>query len=926
MEANLSKQQTPGMRHLTAFAVYVALIILFFSPVVFGGKSLLPSLYQPHGVTEGGTFQDTPRKPVNSFNIDVATPAYYEFPINKLTGDMYKNGELPLWNPYQAAGTPLAAQFSTRVFFPYQILEDVSPVWTWDCYLLGRLLFAGFFTYLFLSLMGLSFPAALAGGAFYMFQGTFVWFINLEQLVNVAMMVPVVMYATELLAGARKGFSPALPYVAGYGLAAGFMLLAGQPEVALYVSLLSFLFYLVRAGNRWRDGLIGYVAKFAFSYGVALFVAMPLILPFIELVRSGYHIHPIGGEMGIQTLEHWKTVFVQLTPTLSEFPTDPEMISGVGLLVKLADSYFRFLPINGVWDILGGYTGIALIFIVLTGSIFAAARPGFAHRAPLWFFAAFGFAIILKNMGLPPFRWIGYIPVFDQVWTLRWAAPAWAFAFAAAGAIALDLLCSTVRRDAPSEVEPGTSFGKYFDRRPHMAPAIAFLLLLVPYVLLSFMEVINLFVNEVFFFNASMLPFVFPSMFLGSVLTMGILFAAFFMAAMNMMGRARAVWGLFALVMLDLWWAVPRGYDETFLMYKLIPLTIGFVAVVFYYWEMRREAAVAVAVFLAAAFALDAYSPRGYPEREDPFRESPYVDYLRENLGEHRASGAYGVLFPNFSSALGIQDLRYVNSILPGAFQAYRKNYLHVDTIDEGPSSGLWLSGRPERCRARTSEGDKETKYDFWLRPVEEDIMTRRANYSFLGLKYLVLPWDAGYGIQHESIFSLERYDMSALPLVYDKEVRIYENPDVLERAFVVYDYELADSYEKAQEIAAGEGFEPGRKAVLEAHPGFEKGSGSSAAAVKEYHANSVTIEVDTDSDGLLVLTDTHYPGWKAYVNGKKETILRVNGLVRGVPVHKGKSVVVFKYRPATFIAGAAAFAAAIVFSIFAFTYGRRKK
>jgi len=917
-----------GRRHIKAVAAYALLIILFYSPVIFGVKSLLPSLYQPHGVVEGGTYKEMKRTPVNSFNIDIATPAYYEFPINKLTGDLYKRGELPLWNPYQGAGTPLAAQFSTRVFFPYQILEDISPVWTWDFYLLGRLLFSAFFTYLFLDLLGLTFMAALAGGAFYMLQGTFVWFINLEQLMNVAMMAPVVMWSTELLARARRGFKIALPAIAAFGLSIGFMLLAGQPEVALYVSLLSFLYYIVRAGNAWRDRCFtGFIAKYAFSYLVGLFIAMPLILPFLELVKSGFHIHPIGGEMGIQILQHWESVFVYLTPTLAEFPTDPEMINGVGLLVKLKDSYFRFLPINGVWDILGGYTGIVLIFIILSGVLYAASRPSFRNRSPLYFFAAFGFAIILKNMGLPPFRWIGYIPVFDQVWTLRWAAPAWAFSFAAAGAIAIELLCS--RKDEAQEGLDGASFGRlgrYFMRRPHMAPTVAFLSILSFYFVLSFLPVIRMTVDKGFYFNTAMLPFVFPSMFLGSVLTIFLLCVAFLMASMNMMGKARALSGLFALVVLDLWWAVPRGYDERFLFYKLIPFTIGFVAVVFYYWEMKKEAAVAVAVFLAASFGLDAFSPKGFPQREDPFKEAPYVEFLRDNLGEHRVAGGYGLLFPNFSSALGIKDIRYVNSILPGTYQWYRKNYLHVDTIEEGPSSGLWFTGRPERCRARPSEGGEDKVYDFWLRPVEEDVMKRLRNYSLLGLKYLVLPWDPGYGI-HESVFSFEPYDMSSIPLVYQKEARVYEVPDVLPRAYVAFDYELADSFEKAQEIATGDGFDLHGKAVLEEEPGIGLGAkGRYTAVIKDYKANSLTVEVTTDADGLLVLTDLHYPGWQAYVNGKKEKVLRVNGLVRGVPVREGGSEVVFKYRPASFMAGTAAFAAAFGFCVFALVTGRKRK
>lgn len=61
-------------------------------------------------------------------------------------------------------------------------------------------------------------------------------------------------------------------------------------------------------------------------------------------------------------------------------------------------------------------------------------------------------------------------------------------------------------------------------------------------------------------------------------------------------------------------------------------------------------------------------------------------------------------------------------------------------------------------------------------------------------------------------------------------------------------------------------------------------------------------------------------------MNGKKEKVLRVNGLVRGVPVSPGRSEVVFKYNPATFIAGASAFAVASVFCVFAFAAGRKRR
>lgn len=909
--------------HFLALSLYVALVTLFFAPVVFSGKTLLPSLYQPHGVLAEGSYTGG-RLPVNSFNVDIATPAYYEFPINKLVGDLYKSGELPLWNPYQGGGTPLAAQYSTRTFFPYQILENISPVGTWDFFMLGRLVIAGFLTYLFLAEIGLPFAPAFAGGAFYMLSGTFVWFINLEQYVDPAMTLPLVMYAVELLAKGGAGFKKGRIGLALSGISFGFLLLAGQPEVALYISFLAFLYFMFRAFSLFRGReVFSAFLKFSASYAIGLAIAMPLILPFGELVKYGYHIHPSGGNMGIQNLNHWKTIFAVFSPTFAEFPAVPEMINGVGLLVKLNNSFYRFLPINGVWDMLGGYTGILLAFIIITGILYSTALKGFRWKGHLLFFSIYGIFLILKNIGLPPFLWIGYLPLFDQVWTLRWAGPTWIFALSAAGAIALQAF------NTPAEKEAATSaFGKYFSRKPSMAPVWTLLVLLGFYIVLSFIPVAGLTIYADRYFNQIMKPFVWPSMFIGSVVTMLVAVYGFIMSVTSLGKERKWIYGLIALGVIELWWAVPRGYDPQWLNYKWIPFSAGLLAVFFFYREELIPAFGAFFIFFAAFLYLDAVSPYGFPERQDPFKQAPYVEFLKGKTGEFRSAGLYGVLFPNFASAIQMQDIRYVNSVLSAPFQNYRRHYLHVDEFDEGPSSDLWFSGRPERCRAINSKKGKETLYDFWLRPVEEDIAGKLRSYSLFSVKYLLMPKKAGYGV-HEGERFFKSTGFSGFPLVYEKEVNIYENPSAAERAFVAYDVEYADTYEKAQEAAAKGTFDLMKKAVLEKRIDLKPAASGEApqykAEITEYRANKVKIRVSSSGEGVLVLTDLYYPGWKVSVNGSSATVLRVDGIIRGVKVPKGDSEVVFSYLPSSFLAGASASAAGFILCGFLIYSGRRK-
>lgn len=78
------------------------------------------------------------------------------------------------------------------------------------------------------------------------------------------------------------------------------------------------------------------------------------------------------------------------------------------------------------------------------------------------------------------------------------------------------------------------------------------------------------------------------------------------------------------------------------------------------------------------------------------------------------------------------------------------------------------------------------------------------------------------------------------------------------------------------------------------------------AAEIRLHAPERVEIRVDAPRDGILVLTDVWYPGWRASVNGRDAEVLRANGLFRAVRVPAGRSDVVFEYRPASFRRGLA--------------------
>jgi uncharacterized membrane protein YfhO len=55
---------------------------------------------------------------------------------------------------------------------------------------------------------------------------------------------------------------------------------------------------------------------------------------------------------------------------------------------------------------------------------------------------------------------------------------------------------------------------------------------------------------------------------------------------------------------------------------------------------------------------------------------------------------------------------------------------------------------------------------------------------------------------------------------------------------------------------------------------------------------------------GVVVVTDTFYPGWKAFIDGQPAPIIRANYMFRGVVVPAGTHSLTMRYSPETFTVG----------------------
>ena len=156
--------------------------------------------------------------------------------------------------------------------------------------------------------------------------------------------------------------------------------------------------------------------------------------------------------------------------------------------------------------------------------------------------------------------------------------------------------------------------------------------------------------------------------------------------------------------------------------------------------------------------------------------------------------------------------------------------------------------------------------------------------------------------------------------LVYDGEVRIYENTRAFPRAFLMA---------CAKEDGASSLYpqDPATTLILD-RPGEEARRLTDCtltpASITRYTNNQVFLEVKAEGPAWLVLTDAYFPGWKAYrrpagderADEVQLDIWRADGNFRAVALPAGHHVVRFKYTPMSFklglylsfLAGVAAF------------------
>jgi hypothetical protein len=144
----------------------------------------------------------------------------------------------------------------------------------------------------------------------------------------------------------------------------------------------------------------------------------------------------------------------------------------------------------------------------------------------------------------------------------------------------------------------------------------------------------------------------------------------------------------------------------------------------------------------------------------------------------------------------------------------------------------------------------------------------------------------------------------NSFSLIYDDGVyQIFNNKDAFPRVFLANKYIVRKDPQQILLTMFTLGNNLKNEVVLEENPNI-KLDGSGSVNIKNYTANKIFIEANSNGNTMLFISDSYNSGWKAFVDGKEAKIYRADFSFKSIVLPKGKHMVEFIFMPLSFYLG----------------------
>lgn len=269
--------------------IFFILIVwfIFGSPYFLKNKVPYSSTYQVNHFFPWSAYEKFWGPVKNGAMPDITDQIY---PWRHFTVEIWKNGQIPLWNPNSFSGNPHLANYQSAVLSPFNLLFSLFPfVDAWSVLILLQPLLAAFLTFLLMREFKVSKIGSLISSIAFMFSGFMVVWMAYGTLSFAILFLPLSLFSIERWFN-KGGTFPLLLLALSIPLS----FFSGHFQTSLYFSIFVIAFLIFKNLTTKKIN----ATPIIFSLALGLLISLLQIIPSIELylnsVRSGIFLKSGG--------------------------------------------------------------------------------------------------------------------------------------------------------------------------------------------------------------------------------------------------------------------------------------------------------------------------------------------------------------------------------------------------------------------------------------------------------------------------------------------------------------------------------------------------------------------------------------------------------------------------------------------------------
>jgi hypothetical protein len=218
------------------------------------------------------------------FNTSISDVYSQFFPWKYLIIDIFKNGEIPLWNQYSYSGTPLLESYHSGVLLPFNLILLLPRYFGWGMFIFSQTLAAAIGMFLFLQTVVKNRSSQIIGSLIFSLSGLMTTWVEFGTGVWASAMMPWILFFIS-----RYLSKPKIRYLVGTSFSLICLFFAGHAQLTIYLVLLVAAYIIhLRAQHKNIDykNILHICLVILLSCGIAMLQIYPVLLLTSETIRS----------------------------------------------------------------------------------------------------------------------------------------------------------------------------------------------------------------------------------------------------------------------------------------------------------------------------------------------------------------------------------------------------------------------------------------------------------------------------------------------------------------------------------------------------------------------------------------------------------------------------------------------------------------